>query len=175
MTAQLVKIRGSKAQAIICWGTNPGPAKVARNARQLALNLPLYMSHGVSSKKFIDLAGDAAEGIILPSGRVIVANVLPKSDQQKKSLVAYVKDYKNHFKVEGDHFGGHAWDAVMLLKGAIERGSGSPDSIRDELENTRNFKGIGGIFNFAPQDHAGLTKDAFVIVTIKNKEWVLVK
>jgi branched-chain amino acid transport system substrate-binding protein len=133
------------------------------------------MSHGVSSKKFIDLAGDAAEGIILPSGRVIVANVLPKSDQQKKSLVAYVKDYKNHFKVEGDHFGGHAWDAVMLLKGAIERGSGSPDSIRDELENTRNFKGIGGIFNFAPQDHAGLTKDAFVIVTIKNKEWVLVK
>ncbi len=175
MTAQLVKIRGSKAQAIICWGTNPGPAKVARNARQLALNLPLYMSHGVSSKKFIDLAGDAAEGIILPSGRVIVANVLPKSDQQKKSLVAYVKDYKNHFKVGGDHFGGHAWDAVMLLKGAIERGSGSPDSIRDELENTRNFKGVGGIFNFAPQDHAGLTKDAFVIVTIKNKEWVLVK
>jgi branched-chain amino acid transport system substrate-binding protein len=175
MTAQLVKIRGSKAQAIICWGTNPGPAKVARNARQLGLNLPLYMSHGVSSKKFIELAGDAAEGITLPSGRVIVANVLPKSDQQKKSLLAYVNDYKNHFKVEGDHFGGHAWDAVMLLKGAIERGGDSPDAIRNELENTRNFKGIGGIFNFTPQDHAGLTKDAFVLVTIKNKEWILVK
>jgi branched-chain amino acid transport system substrate-binding protein len=133
------------------------------------------MSHGVSSKKFIELAGDAAEGIILPSGRVIVASVLPKSDQQKKSLLSYVNDYKKHFKVEGDHFGGHAWDAVMLLKGAIERGDGSPASIRNEIENTRNFKGIGGIFNFAPQDHAGLTKDAFVLVTIKNKEWVLVK
>jgi len=175
MAAQLVKIRGSKAQAIICWGTNPGPAKVARNAKQLGLNLPLYMSHGVSSRKFIELAGDAAEGIILPSGRVIVASVLPKSDQQKKSLLAYVNDYKKHFKVEGDHFGGHAWDAVMLLKGAIERGDSSPASIRNEIENTRNFKGIGGIFNFAPQDHAGLTKDAFVLVTIRNKEWVLVK
>jgi len=175
MAAQLVKIRGGKAQAIICWGTNPGPAKVARNARQLGLNLPLYMSHGVSSKKFIELAGDAAEGIILPSGRVIVASVLPKSDQQKKSLLSYVNDYKKHFKVEGDHFGGHAWDAVMLLKGAIERGDGSPASIRNEIENTRNFKGIGGIFNFAPQDHAGLTKDAFVLVTIRNKEWLLVK
>ena len=175
MTAQLVKIRGSKAQAIICWGTNPGPAKVARNAKQLGLNLPLYMSHGISSKKFIELAGDAAEGITLPSGRVIVANVLPKSDQQKKSLLAYVNDYKNHFKIEGDHFGGHAWDAVMLLKGAIERGGDSPAAIRDELENIRNFKGIGGIFNFTPQDHAGLTKDAFVLVTIKNKGWMLVK
>ena len=77
--------------------------------------------------------------------------------------------------MEGDHFGGHAWDAIMLLKGAIERGGDSPAAIRNELENTRNFKGIGGIFNFTPQDHAGLTKEAFVLVTIKNKEWMLVK
>ena len=175
MTAQLVKIRGSKAQAIICWGTNPGPAKVARNARQLGLTIPLYMSRGVSSKKFIELAGDAAEGIMLPSGRVVVAQLLPKSDQQKKSLLAYVRDYKKHFKVEGDHFGGHAWDAVMLLKDVLERGGDTPGAIRNELENTRNFKGIGGVFNFSPQDHAGLTKDAFVLVTIKNKNWILVK
>jgi len=175
MTAQLVKIRGSKAQALICWGTNPGPAIVARNAKQLGLSMPLYMSHGVSSKKFIELAGDASEGIILPSGRVIAANLLPKSDQQKKSLLAYVNDYKKQFKVEGDHFGGHAWDAIMLLKGAIERVGDSPDAIRKELENTRSFKGIGGIFSYSPQDHAGLTKDAFVLVTIKNQQWVLVK
>jgi len=175
MTAQLVKIRGSKAQAIICWGTNPGPAIVARNVKQLGLNTPLYMSHGVSSKKFIELAGDAAEGIFLPSGRVIAANLLPKSDQQKKSLLAYVNDYKRHFKREGDHFGGHAWDAIMLIKSAVERGGDSPAAIQRELENTRNFKGIGGIFNYSPNDHAGLTKDAFVLVTIKNKRWALVK
>ncbi|MGZ3648382.1 MAG: ABC transporter substrate-binding protein, partial [Syntrophales bacterium] len=105
----------------------------------------------------------------------IVANVLPKSDQQKKSLLAFVNDYRSHFKVDGDHFGGHAWDAVMLLKGAIERGGDSSAAIRNELENTRNFRGIGGIFNFTSQDHAGLTKEAFVLVTIKNKEWMLVK
>lgn len=175
MTAQLVKIRGGKAQALICWGTNPGPAIIARNARQLGLTMPLYMSHGVSSKKFIELAGGAAERIMLPSGRVIVAHMLPKSDQQKGSLLAYVNDYKKRFKVEGDHFGGHAWDAIMLLKGAIERGADSPGAIRNELENTRNLKGIGGIFNFSPQDHAGLTRDAFVLVTIKNKNWALVK
>ena len=175
MTAQIVKIRGSKAQALICWGTNPGPATIARNAKQLGFTMPLYMSHGVSSKKFIELTGSAAERIMLPSGRVIVAHMLPKSDQQKRSLLSYVNDYKKRFKVEGDHFGGHAWDAIMLLKGAIERGDDSPGAIRNELENTRNFKGIGGIFNFSPQDHAGLTKDAFVLVTIKNKNWALVK
>ena len=175
MTAQLTKIRGSQAQAVICWGTNPGPAVVARNAKQLGLTLPLYMSHGVSSKKFIDLAGEAAEGVRLPSGKVLVADLLPKSDKQKAALLSYVKDYQRHFKAEGDHFGGHAWDAVMMLKGAIERGGDTPAGIRNALEATRGFAGIGGVFNYSPKDHAGLTQDAFVLVEVRNKDWTLVK
>jgi branched-chain amino acid transport system substrate-binding protein len=175
MTSQLTKIRGSKAQAIICWGTNPGPAVIAKNVKQLGVKLPLFMSHGVSSKKFIELAGDASEGIMLPSGRVIVSDVLPASDKQKKSLIAFVKDYQNHYKTEGDHFGGHAWDAVMLLKGALERGGDTPSAIRDQLEKTQNFAGIGGIFTYSASDHAGLTKDAFVLVEVKKKDWALVK
>jgi branched-chain amino acid transport system substrate-binding protein len=143
--------------------------------KQLGLNIPLYMSHGVSSKKFIELAGDAADGIILPSGRVLVANLLPNSDPQKKNLQKFVKDYQMRYKAEGDHFGGHAWDAVMLLKGAIEKGGDSPAAIRDQLEQTRNFMGIGGIYNYSAQDHAGLTNDAFVLVEVKKKGWALVK
>lgn len=175
MIPQLTKIRSSQAQAIICWGTNPGPAVIAKNARQLGVKIPLFMSHGVSSKKFIELAGEAAEGIKLPSGKVIVADVLPASDPQKKPLLAYVNDYKSHFKAEGDHFGGHAWDAVMLLKEAIERGGDTPAGIRNQLEKTRKFHGIGGTFTFTPQDHAGLGKDAFILVEVKNRDWVIVK
>lgn len=175
MTSQLTKIRASQAQVLIVWGTNPGPAVIAKNAKQLGLKLPLFMSHGVSSKKFIELAGNAAEGVKLPSGKVIVSDVLPKSDPQKGSLLAYVKDYQNHYKVEGDHFGGHAWDAVMLLKTAIEKGGVTPEGIRNALENTKDFHGIGGTFNFSGHDHAGLTKDAFIMVDIKNKDWVIAK
>jgi branched-chain amino acid transport system substrate-binding protein len=175
MTSQLTKIRGIKPDAVICWGTNPGPAVIAKNAKQLGLKIPLYMSHGVSSKKFIELAGDAAEGIRLPSGKVLVADLLPNSDSQKKALMAYISDYQNHYKTEGDHFGGHAWDAVMILKSAIERGGDSPAAIRDQLEKTKQFHGIGGTFTYSAQDHAGLTKDAFVLVEVKNKDWVIVK
>ena len=175
MTAQLTKIRGSQAQAVICWGTNPGPAVIAKNARQLGVKIPLFMSHGVSSKKFIELAGDAAEGIKLPSGKVIVSDVLPGSDPQKKSLMGFVNDYKNHYKAEGDHFGGHAWDAVMLIRNAVEHGADSTAAIREQLEKTKSFHGIGGTFSYSAQDHAGLGKDAFVLVEVKNKDWVIVK
>ncbi len=175
MTAQLTKIKGIKADAVICWGTNPGPAVVARNAKQLGLKLPLFMSHGVSSKKFIELAGDAAEGIFLPSGKVIVADVLPDADPQKKGLMSFVKEYQKLHKVEGDHFGGHAWDAMMLLKGALEKGDDTPAAIAANLERSKAFHGIGGSFTYSSTDHAGLTKDAFVLVEVKNRDWVLVK
>jgi len=171
MTAQLTKIRGSEAQAIICWGTNPGPAVIAKNVKQLGIKLPLYMSHGVSSKKFIELAGDAAEGIILPSGKVVVADQLAAKDPQKSSLLGYVQSYKKQFGVEGDHFGGHAWDAINLLKLAIEAGATTREAIREQLEKSSNVAGIGGIFSFSPQDHAGLSKEAFVLVRVKNGDW----
>jgi branched-chain amino acid transport system substrate-binding protein len=175
MTSQLTRIRGLKPDAIICWGTNPGPAVITKNARQLGIKTPLYMSHGVSSKKYIQLASTAAEGVKLPSGRVIVADQLPASDPQKRSLTAFVKGYERYYKAEGDHFGGHAWDAVMLLKGAFERGAATPAAVRDQLEMTRQFHGIGGSFTFAPHDHAGLGKDAFVLVEVRKGDWVIVK
>ena len=175
MTVQLTKIRQSEAHAIVCWGTNPGPAIVARNAKQLGIKIPLYMSHGVSSKKFIELAGAGAEGIILPSGRVIVADQLPQSDPQKKALMNYVNKYREHYKVEGDHFGGHAYDAIMLLKKAMEQAGFSPAAIRDQLEKTKKVAGIGGTFSFSPQDHAGLNSDAFVLVQVEKGDWKLIK
>ncbi len=175
MTAQLTKVRGGQAQVLVCWGTNPGPAVVARNVQQLGLKIPVFMSHGVSSKKFIELAGDSAEGIILPSGKVLVADLLPAKDKQKHFLQKFIADYQKHYNKEGDHFAGHAWDATMLLKEAIEKGGDSPAAIRDQLEKIKDFPGIGGIFSFSPQDHAGLTKEAFVLVQIKQKDWTLVK
>lgn len=171
MTAQLTKIRGSKAQAIICWGTNPGPAVIAKNVKQLGIKLPLYMSHGVSSKKFIELAGEAAEGIILPSGKVLVADQLPANDPQKVALLSFVQCYKRQCGVDGDHFGGHAWDAINLIKHAVESGATTRQAIREQLEKSRNVAGIGGVFNFSAQDHAGLTKEAFVLVRVQGGGW----
>jgi branched-chain amino acid transport system substrate-binding protein len=175
MTAQLTKIRASKAQVLIVWGTNPGPAVIAKNAKQLGLKMPLFMSHGVSSKKFIALAGDAAEGVKLPSGKVLVADVLPAKDPQKKALLSFVREYQKQYRAEGDHFGGHAWDAVMLIKRAVESNGATTEGIRAGLEKIKGFHGIGGTFTFNGHDHAGLNKDAFVMVEVKGKDWALAK
>lgn len=177
MTAQLIKIKNSGAEAIICWGTNPGPAVIARNRVQLGMtDIVLYMSHGVASKKFIELAGEAAEGILLPAGRLIVADQLPDSHLQKSLLVKYKKMYEERFHEPVSTFGGHAWDALMLVIKAIEMGgSAEPSSIRANLEKIKNFIGTGGIFNYSPEDHNGLDPSAFEMVVIKNGDWQIVR
>ena len=77
--------------------------------------------------------------------------------------------------VADDHFGGHAYDAIMLLKKAMEQAGFSPAAIRDQLEKTTKVAGIGGTFSFSPQDHAGLNSDAFVLVQVEKGDWKLIK
>jgi len=175
MTAQLTKIRAAKPQAVVCWGTNPGPAIVARNMRRLGMKQPLMMSHGVSNLEFIKLAGNAAEGVIFPTGKLLVAKEIPKSDPQKRVLLKYASDYQKAFGKPANTFGGHAYDAFALaLRGAAGVGS-DRRRIRDAVEKTKGFVGISGVFNFSPNEHNGLTKDAFALVVIKNGKWVIAK
>jgi len=177
MTAQLTRIKGAGAQAIIVWGTNPGPAVIARNRVQLKITTPMYMSSGVASKKFIELAGaENAEGILLPAGRLLVASQLPAGHPQKNVLAEYVKEYEGRFKQPVSTFGGHAWDAVMLAAQAIRSAkSPEPAAIRDALEKIRGFYGTGGEFNFSADDHSGLTENAFVMIGIRKGEWEMLR
>jgi branched-chain amino acid transport system substrate-binding protein len=177
MTAQLTKIKGTDAQAIVCWGTNPGPAVIARNRVQLGIRLPLYMSHGVASKKFIELAGaDNAEGIMLPAGRLIVEPQVAENHPQKKVLATYIKDYQAATKQEISSFGGYAYDAILLVAEAIRTtGSTEPAAIRDGLEKIQKLQGTTGEFNMSASDHNGLTEEAFVMVKIVGGNWEMQK
>jgi len=175
MTVQLTKIRGTAAQAVVCWGTNPGPAMVARNMKQLNMQIPLIQSHGIANRTFIELAGEAANGVVFPAGKLLVAESLPEDDPQREVLLQYARQFEAKYGKPADTFGGHAWDALMILVDAIER-AGTTDAVqlRDAVESTTNFVGISGVFTYTPDDHDGLTTDAFVMVKIVDGEWTLV-
>ncbi len=172
MTAQLTKIVGAGADALICWGTNPGPAVVARNRMQLGLSIPLYMSHGVASPKFIELAGPAAEGILLPAGRLVAVDQVPDGHPQKAVLQAYVAAYTKRFGMPPSSFGGYAHDAVRLVAAAVRKaGVAEPAAIRDALENLQNVAGVSGIYSYSADNHNGLDASAFLMVSIQGSTW----
>jgi len=173
MTPQLTKIRGTDAQAVICWGTGPAPALVAKNMKQLGFTIPLIQSHGAASKKFIELAGDAADGILMPAGKLAIFKQLPDTDPQKKVCQTYDDMYRKKFNAPASSFGGYAYDAFNILKMAVEKAGTDKAKIRDAIENTKNYVGVSGVFNMSKDDHNGLTPEAFVMVKIEGGEFKL--
>lgn len=176
MTAQLTKIKGSGAQAVLNAGFGQGPAIVTRNYKQLGVGLPLYQSHGVASKEYIKLSGDAAEGVRLPAAALLVAELLPAEDPQKPVVTSYRSAYENKYKTDVSTFGGHAYDGLMLYVNAV-KAAGSTDKakVRDAIEATKGYVGTGGVVNMSATDHMGLDLSAFRMLEVKNGTWTLVK
>ena len=176
MTAQLTKIKGSGAQAVLNAGFGQGPAIVTRNYRQVGLTLPLYQSHGVASKEYIKLSGPAADGVRLPAAALLVAEQLPAGDAQKPVVVGYGKAFADKYKADVSTFGGHAYDGLMLAVNAI-KAAGSTDKakVRDALEATKGYVGTGGVVNMSATDHMGLDLSAFRMLEVRNGDWALVK
>ena len=174
MTAQLTKIKGLAPQAIVNWSIGPTQVVVMRNWKELGMtSMTFYQSHGFGSRKNIELAAGAAEGVFCPLGACNIAEVLPAEAPQKKVTMEYLKAYKAKYNEDLSSFGGHAWDALSIVAKALEAVGPDKAKIRDYVENLTGFVGQHGVFNFSAKDHNGLTKDAFNMVVVKEGDWAL--
>lgn len=177
MTPQLTRLRNAEgAQAIVNAGFGQGPAIVTRNVAQLGIRLPLYQSHGVASRQFIELATpQAAEGVRLPAAALLVAEQLPESDPQRKVVLDYKQAFEREFNQPVSTFGGHAYDGLMILVEAMRRANSTDGAkLRDAIRATRGFIGTGGVVTMSPTDHMGLDLSAFRMVEVRGGEWRLV-
>jgi len=173
LTAQLTKIRGENPEVLIVWGTNPGPALAAKNMVQLGMDIPYVGSHGIANKTFIELAGEAAEGVVFPAGKLLVPSSI--TDPEQKAVTdAFIQAYQAKYGGPPNTFAGYAWEAIELLVNAIETaGSTDPAAIQTALNQTQGFVGPDGVYNYSATDHDGLKAEDMIMVRIEGGTWVL--
>ncbi len=177
LTDVLTKIKGnSSVQAVVNWSIVPAQSIVAKNMKQLGLNVPLFQSHGFGNLKYVQQAGVAAEGILFPASRLLIVEDLPDGHPQKEVLATYKKDYESRYKEEVSTFGGHSYDALMVVVEALKKaGEADREKVRDALETLTGFVGTAGVFNFSATDHTGLDLTAFEMLTVKDGKFVMYK
>jgi len=170
MTPQLTRIRNSDGvEAFLYCGFGAPTSIVARNFRQLAMDIPHYQTHGSGSQRFIEGADGAAEGVRLPAAAVLVAEYLPDDNPQKPVALAYKQTYEATFDEPVSTFGGHAYDGLFLAVDALERaGSTDKEAVRTALEQTTRLIGADGIFTMSPTDHMGLDTGSFLMVEVRD-------
>lgn len=177
MQSQLTHIKGTEPEAVICWATDKESAIVAVDMQTLQMDTPLFCSHGIANMGFITGAGDAANGVIFPAGKLLIIGDVPASDPQKEVLTQYKADFEALGEGSVSTFGGHAWDAlnfVIIALGEMEEGLNVAEArafIRDEIEQIGNFVGISGVFTMSPADHLGMMPGSLAMIEIVDGEW----
>lgn len=175
LTDILTKVKSQPGvQAVVNWSIVPAQSIVAKNMRQIGLNVPLYQSHGFANRKYAEQAGVAAEGTLFPASRIVVGDELADDHPQKKVVTSYKQEYEKLFNEDVSTFGGHAYDALLVIVEALKK-AGGPDreKVRQAIEGIQGLVGTAGVFNFSATDHTGLSLDAFEMITVKNGKFTV--
>jgi branched-chain amino acid transport system substrate-binding protein len=173
MTPQLTKIRATDAEATVLWATGPGLAISAKNHRALGIKTPLYLAHSANDFNFLRLAGDAANGVLLPSSKIYVTDALPAADPQKAVVEGFVRDYEKKYGKPPATFAGNGYDAAMMIMQAIRKVGTDPVKLRDAIENTKDYVGVTAVYAYSPTDHYGTKPESVVMLTVKDGKFTL--
>lgn len=175
MTPQLTKVRGSQAEATVIWSTGPGQAIATKNFRQLGVDMPLYLSQAANDFNYLRLAGEASEGVLIPSSKLYVVESLADDDPQKPVIERFVADYKAKYGRLPATFAGNGYDAARMLIEAIRQAGTERAKVRDALESLTDFHGVTAVYSYSPTDHFGAQADSVVMLTVTDGAFALVK
>jgi branched-chain amino acid transport system substrate-binding protein len=180
VTGQILKIMAANPDAVLIAGSGTPAALPAKTLKERGYKGHIYQTHGIANNDFLRVGGKDVEGTVVPVGPLLVAAQLPDSNPVKKSALEYVKAYEGANgagSVSG--FGGHLWDASLLLQKAIPEAlkKAQPGTrefrkaLRDALEGLHDVAGVHGVFNMSKTDHNGFDTRARVMVHIDNGQW----
>jgi len=174
MDTHLTNIMTYDPEVVVVWGTNPGPAKIAKRMRDKGIDLPYVGSHGIANQAFIELAGEAANGVVFPAGKMLIyEQVLEPGTEEYDFIKDFSDAYFEEYGEQINTFAGHGWDAILIITEALKRAGvgATPAELRDEIEATEGLVGTAGIFTYTVEDHNGLTPDDLTMVEIVESKW----
>jgi branched-chain amino acid transport system substrate-binding protein len=175
MTAQLTRINAKGVDGIIAWTVGPAMGIIPKNVKQLGIKAPLFECHGAGGPIFWKVAGEAGEGVMMPSTKIVVGDQLADNDIQKQKVLDYVKAYKAKFKHEPGTMVAYGADAAYITIEAIKKVGPDRAKIRTAIENTKGYVGISGIYNISPEDHNGLAMKDIVMIKATKGGWELLE
>lgn len=183
-TPQALKVRQSNPGAVYIHAIPPSSALVHQALKRVGYTGPIYHSGGSANNAFISIGKKDVDGALLGTTPVLVYTDLPDSNPLKPVITKFAALYEKRFNVpKVDIFPGQSWDAgnivIEAAKAAVKSGAkldnvdAARAALRDKIEGTKEFVGVGGIFNYSPNDHLGLDQRSTFISIVKNDEFRL--
>ncbi|MEG6584408.1 ABC transporter substrate-binding protein [Dendrosporobacter sp. 1207_IL3150] len=153
--AALTKLKAANAETIFIPGYYEEVGKIAKQAREMGINVPLLGTDGWTDSKLVEIAGVDALNNSYYSNHFSAQDTDP-------NVAKFVEAYKKEYGKEPNVFAALGYDAGLLMIDAIKRaGSADPQKIRDALEQTKNFQASTGILSLDANHNP--VKTAFIL------------
>jgi branched-chain amino acid transport system substrate-binding protein len=179
---QVLKVLTHKPDVIMLGGSATPGALPSLALAQRNYKGQVYNNHGVVSPAYIQVGGQAVEGVIAPTGPLVVYDQLPDSNPVKKVATDFMTRYIATFGPQSRNaFAGYSYDAMLIIQAGVPTAlkAGAPgtqafrDGLRDGMEHVTNLIGTHGVYNMTPDNHNGMDERARVMVQVVNQTWKL--
>ena len=184
VSSQVLKVLSTQPDAIFVGAAGTPAALPQIAAVERGYRKTIYHTHGVVNADFVRVAGKSAEGVIAPTGAVVVAEQLPADHPLKAAGMEFVQRYEGTYGAGSRNaFGAYAYDAFTLVSAAVpvalkSAKPGTPEfrqAMRDAIEGNKGVKGTHAVYDMSASDHTGVDKRARVLVRVENGEWKLLR
>ena len=131
----LVRVRDANPDGLFLVSYYADAALIARQTRQTGLTVPIAASSSIYSPKFVELGGDASEGVFT------AARFFP--EDPRPEVQSFVSAFKAKYGKEPDAFNAYAYDTVVLFGQVLRE---APDlerrTIRDTLAKVKDVPSV---------------------------------
>jgi branched-chain amino acid transport system substrate-binding protein len=177
VAAQVTRIKGSGAQAIIAWTTGAPAATVFRSMAQAAVDLPVAPTSGNQT-----FAAMKQWQSFLPKQLILASALYPpqppsvKLDPRVVSAQQSMNATLQKSGLKADNMVATSWDAGLIVAAALRKlgTNATAAQLRDYIAGLTDFPGINGIYDFKKYPQRGLGPDASTVTTFdpKTQSWV---
>jgi branched-chain amino acid transport system substrate-binding protein len=185
VTPQILKIIASHPDAVLTGGSGSLGALPHLALAERGYRGGIYSTHAIINSEFVRVGGAAVEGLVAPTGPVVVAEQLPDSNPIKAVALRFRELYqKANGAPSTDAFAAYTYDAMLVLADAIKRVAASPVkpgtpeyrlALRDALVTTHEVVGTHAVYNFKPGERFGVDDRSRVMVRLDHGAWKLVQ
>jgi branched-chain amino acid transport system substrate-binding protein len=184
VTGQTLKIIAARPDAVITGGSGTPGALPYLALAERGYKGGLYGTHALINPDFVRVGGTAVEGVICPTGPVVVAEQLPDSNVTKKVSLAFRDAYqKANNAPTTDAFSAYSFDGWLVLVDAAKRAlakaqPGTPEfrqAFKEAMVTTHEVVGTHGVYNFKPDGYFGVDERARVLVKLEQGKWKLLQ
>ena len=159
---QLTAIRAKNPDVIYVPGYYGEVGVIAKQAKQLGINVPLLGGDGWDSTQLWDLGGDSLNGDFISNHSSV--------DDPSPAIQKFVADYKARNGNVPDALAALGYDAMKVLADAIKRaGTTEGPQLKDAINATKGFVGVTGTISLDADRNA--VKPA-VVLKLQDKKYI---